>query len=42
VDLGAPSALAPPQRLVGIPQAVDPLFCAPAACWWARMMVPST
>jgi hypothetical protein len=42
VDLGPEASLAPSQCLVGIAQVVDPLFCAPAACWWARIMVPST
>ena len=32
VDLGPEAPLAPSQRLVGIAQAIDPLFCAPAAC----------
>jgi hypothetical protein len=42
VDLGPKAALAPPECLVRIPRVVDPPFCAAAACWWARIMVPST
>jgi hypothetical protein len=36
VNLRAEAALAPAERLLA------PLLRAPAACWWARMTVPST
>ena len=45
VDLGAEAALAAPQRFIRMHlrrSRLDPLFSAPAACWCARTVVPST
>jgi hypothetical protein len=39
VELGAEAAAAAPERLLILPPFARR---APAACWWARMTVPST